>query len=76
MLEEDNQKFVPILALDCRGVEPYAFHPMGSEFVVESEGGMMFEDDVDLSEGDWAEYDDENDMVVSITGFESKIEDV
>jgi len=76
MCGEDSEKYVPVLALDCRGIEPYAFHPMGSEFIVESEGGMMFEEDVDLREGDWAEYDDENDIAVGITDFESKIEDV
>ena len=72
---EDNESFVPILALECRGIEPYAFHPMGGEFVVESEGGMAFEgDDVDLSEGDWADYDGDNDISVSISEFESKFE--
>lgn len=72
---DDNESFVPILALECRGIEPYAFHPMGGEFVVESEGGMAFEgDDVDLSEGDWADYDGDNDIAVSISEFESKFE--
>jgi len=42
-------------------MEPYAFHPLGNEFKVISEGGVVFEEDVDLSEGDWAEYDEEND---------------
>ncbi len=73
--DEDNQSFVPVLALECRGIEPYAFHPMGGEFVVESEGGYVFEgEDVDLSEGDWADYDQENDVAVSISEFESKFE--
>merc|ERR1740139_312760 len=76
MVEEDSNKWCPILAVECRGIEPYAFHPMGSEFVVESEGGMMFEDDVDLSEKDWADYDTENEISVSIMEFESKIENV
>ena len=72
---EDSETFVPILALECRGVEPYAFHPMGGEFIVESEGGMVFEgEDVDLSDGDWADYDGDNDLSVSISEFESKFE--
>ncbi len=72
---DDNEAFVPILALECRGLEPYAFHPMGGEFLVESEGGMVFEgEDVDLSEGDWADYDGDNDISVSISDFESKFE--
>ena len=71
---DDNEKFVPMIAFDCRGIEPIAFHPMGGEFIVESEGGMSFEDDVDLSEGDWADYDGDNDISVSISEFESKFE--
>ena len=70
---DDSGEYVPILAMECRGLEPYAFHPMGGEFKVVSEGGVSFEEDVDLSEGDWAEYDEENDAAVSINEFESKI---
>lgn len=71
---EDNNEFVPITAFEARGVEPYAFHPMGGEFVVESEGGQTFDgDDVDLGD-DWADYDAENDVAVSVTDFESKFE--
>lgn len=70
---DDNGEYVPILAMDCRGLEPYAFHPMGGEFRVVSSGGVGFEDDVDLSEGDWAEYDEENDAAVSVNEVEFKI---
>jgi hypothetical protein len=55
-------------------MEPYAFHPLGNEFVVESEGGVKFESDIDLSEGDWADYDEENDAALSISDFEAKFE--
>ncbi len=73
--DEDNQSFVPILAMECRGIEPFAFHPMGGEFIVESEGGVKFDgDDVDLSEGDWADYDENNDQAVTISEFESKFD--
>mmetsp|Transcript_22412 Transcript_22412/g.51678 ORF Transcript_22412/g.51678 Transcript_22412/m.51678 type:complete len:182 (+) Transcript_22412:54-599(+) len=71
---EDSGNWVPILAMECRGLEPYAYHGLGDEFVVESEGGVRFDSDVDLSEGDWAEYDAENDAAVSISEFESKFE--
>jgi len=40
---------------------------------VVSEGGVVFEEDVDLSEGDWGDYDEENDTAVSVNEFESKI---
>lgn len=71
---QDSGNWVPILAVECRGMEPYAFHALGDEFVVESEGGVMFDSDVDLSEGDWAEYDEENDAAVSVSEFEAKFE--
>ena len=73
-LSEQNGNYAPVLAFECRGLEPYAFHCLGDEFIVESEGGVRFESDVDLSEGDWAEYDEENDASVSIDQFEVKIE--
>lgn len=72
---EQSGNFVPVLAFECRGLEPYAFHCLGGdEFRVESEGGAMFESDVDLSDGDWAEYDEEHDASVSIDKFQTKIE--
>lgn len=71
---EVSGEFVPICALECRGVEPYQFHSLGEEFVVESEGGKVFDEDIDLSEGDWADYDDENDIAVSIVDFEVKFD--
>uniref|UniRef100_A0A7S0B0E5 Uncharacterized protein n=1 Tax=Minutocellus polymorphus TaxID=265543 RepID=A0A7S0B0E5_9STRA len=69
---EDTGEFVPVLALECRGLEPYAFHPMGEEFIVTSEGGAEFSSDLTLDEGDWADYDDENDVSVGISEFVSK----
>ena len=70
---EDNGNYVPVLAMECRGLEPYAFHPLGNEWKVVSEGGTVFEEDVDLSEGDWGDYDEENDLAVGVNEFESKI---
>lgn len=63
---DDSGDFAPILAVETRGLEPYAFHVMGDEFVVTSSGGgQTFAEDVDLSDGDWAEYDEENDRKLS-----------
>lgn len=70
---DDADSYVPILAMECRNLEPYAFHPLGNEFRVISDGGVTFDDDVDLSEGDWGEYDEENDAAVGVNDFESKI---
>lgn len=59
---DDSGDYAPILGVEVRGLEPYAFHAMGDEFIVTSSGGgQTFAEDVDLSEGDWAEYDAEND---------------
>lgn len=73
---DDTGTFVPILALDCRGLEPYAFHPMGDEFLITSSGGTTFEEEIDLAEGDWADYDAENDEPVSLAAVEFKFEAV
>jgi hypothetical protein len=58
---DDSGNWAPILAVECRGIEPYAFFAMGDDFVVTTTGGQVFAEDVDLSEGDWGEYDEEND---------------
>jgi hypothetical protein len=55
MLAEDSGTFVPMLTLECQGLEPYAFHPMGTEFVVTNSAGVT--KPVDLSGGSWSEYD-------------------
>ena len=73
MIADDSGEYVPVLAMECRGIEPYAFHPLGNEFKVTSSGGAVFEEDVDLSEGDWGDYDEENDEAVGVNEFESKI---
>ena len=73
LTEDDSSRWVPILAMECRGLEPYAYHP-GNEFVVTSTGGVTFNEDVDLSEGDWADYDAENDASVSLSEIEFKVE--
>lgn len=73
---QDAGQFVPLLAMECRGLEPSAFFPMGNDFVITSEGGMEFTEEVDLSEGDWADYDADNDQPVSLSQIEFKWEAV
>lgn len=70
--EDDSGKFVAILAMECRSLEPTAWHP-NFDFIVRSTGGTVF-DKVDLSDRDWAEFDEENDLSVSITNVEYKLE--
>jgi hypothetical protein len=52
----DSGSFVPMLALECQDIEPYAFHPMGEEFEAINTASVQF-DTVDLSGGDWSHYD-------------------
>ena len=47
---DDSGNWIPILAMECRGLEPYAFHPMKDEFIVTSEGGCRFDDEIELGE--------------------------
>lgn len=76
MTADDSGEYVPVLALECRGLEPYAFHPMGEEFVVTSEGGAEFSSDLTLDEGDWCDFDEEISIPVGISEFDSKFESV
>jgi len=76
-LADDSGSWSPIMAVECRGLEPYAFLPMGNnDFVVTSTGGKVFTEDIELGEGDWADYDDENDEPVSMSEIEFKWEAV
>mmetsp|Transcript_6497 Transcript_6497/g.10624 ORF Transcript_6497/g.10624 Transcript_6497/m.10624 type:complete len:159 (-) Transcript_6497:166-642(-) len=69
---EDSGSMKPILGLECRGLEIERWIP-GDDFVVESTSGVIFEN-VDLTENDWADYDERNDESVSITDLEYRIE--
>jgi len=74
--DDCSGNFAPILAVECRGLEPTAL--VDGDFVVTSEGGTVFTtQDTDLvSEGDWADYDAENDAPVSLSEVEFKWEAV
>lgn len=65
-------KWVTVLGFECRGLEPTAWIA-GIDFDAVSTGGTSFKE-VDLSDKEWAEYDEENDLSVSITNLEYKIE--
>ena len=57
----------PLVVFESRGVDIVGWHP-STDIQVVSEGGYVF-DDVDLGEGEWADYDEENDQSVSILNF-------
>eukprot|EP00730_Choanoeca_flexa_P014925 TRINITY_DN6708_c0_g1_i1.p1 TRINITY_DN6708_c0_g1~~TRINITY_DN6708_c0_g1_i1.p1 ORF type:complete len:157 (+),score=35.47 TRINITY_DN6708_c0_g1_i1:52-522(+) len=64
----NKQKMVEF---DCRGIDIIGYHPMDNFTVVSSGGGKFPE--ADLSE-EWADYDDENDLSVSIMKVTAEIE--
>ena len=70
--EQDSGKFKVILSFECRGLEINAWKPH-ADFAVTSTGGTKW-DSVDLSELDWSEYDDENELAVNILSLEYKID--
>ena len=71
MTPADDGQYVPILKLDCDGLKPYAFHPMGKEFVAVKSDGSKAE--VDLSSGEWSDYGLSSGTSL-ITRFETKFE--
>jgi hypothetical protein len=72
--EEDSEKgrFVPLLAIECRGCEIESWAPTGY-YRVTSRSGHVFEE-VDLSQGEWYEVDPETNEPVSLVSIESRIE--
>eukprot|EP00956_Cyclotella_meneghiniana_P002259 scaffold2552_cov59-Cyclotella_meneghiniana.AAC.2 len=68
----DDGEYVPILQLECDGLEPYAFHPMGTEFMVIKNDGSKV-DNVDLSDGEWSDFELSSGTSL-IKNFESKFE--
>ena len=70
---EDSGEWVPIVAFEARGMDVTKFHLGRGDLVVHSEGDAIF-DDVDLGDGDWADYDADADCSVSITDATTKVE--
>mmetsp|Transcript_1659 Transcript_1659/g.2447 ORF Transcript_1659/g.2447 Transcript_1659/m.2447 type:complete len:186 (+) Transcript_1659:125-682(+) len=54
MTSSDSGEYVPMLAFECQGVEPFLFHPM--EFLVTEDDGKKHEK-IDVSSGEWEMYD-------------------
>lgn len=67
----DSGQYVPIVAFDCRGLEPTKWYPE-SGYTVISAGGKEFTE-VELRE-DWAEYDEDAGESVGVYGLEYKLE--
>jgi hypothetical protein len=68
---DSNGNFSRLVVIDCRGLEPVAFQPRNGWTAKGVESGTVF-DDVDLSEGEWADYDEKAEEPVSISEIEAK----
>ncbi len=66
-----TEEWTPVLAVDCRGLEPSLYKPQVDDFSVLSEGGTKFEEEVDLTD-EWAEYCEASEMPVGISDFEHR----
>ncbi|CUM67739.1 uncharacterized protein PRCAT00005444001 [Priceomyces carsonii] len=62
---ELSDKLVPILEIDARGLDFVEFFPYGRFECSATESTSKF-DEVDLSEGEWYEYDDKAGTEVSV----------
>lgn len=69
---ENSGSSVAILDIDSRGVEPTEFVPDGYFRCHGTESTTVFEE-VDLSEGEWYDYDELSSNEVSITEVEWKV---
>lgn len=68
---DDSGKWKSIIGLECRGIDLGKWYP-GDNFMGVTTGGTQFET-IDLEEGDWTEYDERNDLSVSIMNLEFEI---
>ncbi|XP_022656002.1 UPF0587 protein C1orf123-like [Varroa jacobsoni] len=60
----DSNKFQLIAGFECRGAEPIDFHPSNG-WIAKTEKGSTFKE-VDLSEKEWADYDEKQSQTVGV----------
>ena len=68
----DSGEFVPMAAFECRGCDITNIS-LPDPFDVESTGGYRWEKQT-LDDGEWCEYDEENDVSVMLTNLECMVE--
>ncbi|PPQ62744.1 hypothetical protein CVT24_000438 [Panaeolus cyanescens] len=68
--EEENDQFGPLLTIECRGLEFIGFDPRGI-WKCEGTTGAIF-NEVDLTEGEWNDYDEKAKVPVGIANIESR----
>ncbi|KAI5647976.1 hypothetical protein M9H77_33981 [Catharanthus roseus] len=65
--DSESERYAPVMQFDCRGFEPTDF-VFGSNWQAESIEGTKF-DGIDLSSGDFAEYDEKGEVPVMISNL-------
>lgn len=70
--QTDPPKTVNILEFDCRGLEFTDFKAEGEFLATGAESGTKFVS-IDLSDGEWFDYDEKASEEVSITGVQWEI---
>ncbi|OZJ06913.1 hypothetical protein BZG36_00082 [Bifiguratus adelaidae] len=68
---EDSGQFAKMIVIECRGLEPVDFKPEGAWAARGAETNTQFQD-IDLTEDDWADYDEKAELPVGITEIESR----
>jgi len=71
---DDHGQWVPILAFEARGMDVTKIYIGEDDVVVTTTSGALINENIDLSEGDWADYDEQADLSISITNLETKVE--
>ncbi|KII93877.1 hypothetical protein PLICRDRAFT_36098 [Plicaturopsis crispa FD-325 SS-3] len=67
----ENGQYGPLVTIECRGLEFVGFDPRGTWKCRGAESGTVF-DDVDLSEGEWVDYDEKAAVPVGVSNIESQ----
>lgn len=74
--EEDSEKLRPIVRFECRGMEPQQFSLRdGWRAVSNSDCATVFSD-VDLTDGEWTDYDEDGECCVEILEVQTEIKSV
>ncbi|XP_060070390.1 CXXC motif containing zinc binding protein-like [Ylistrum balloti] len=68
---DDSGKFKTVVVFDCRGMEPVDFSPRVGFMAEGSETGTKFPE-VELTEGDWVDYDEKQGESVGVYDIEHK----
>lgn len=68
--DSETGKYAPIMCFDCRGIEPWEFS-FRNGWAAEGVSGTKFTE-IDLSDGDFAEYDERASCPVGITNLQHR----